>query len=117
MNFSRQDSGIDDGTLEYRSAVEYAKLETAQRDAQVLRVRVSELARRMADSEARFRAMKDHVPAITQNFKYCKKKRHCARKRQPEITAIVPGKLWNLTRYCWKSIKVWDRWPQHDNKG
>jgi hypothetical protein len=58
MNFYRQASGIDDGTLEYVSTVEFARRETSQRDAVSLKSQVAELAKRLADTEARYESLK-----------------------------------------------------------
>ncbi|MFK7857387.1 MAG: caspase family protein [Granulosicoccus sp.] len=61
MNLYRQASGIDDGSLEYVSTLEFARRETAKRDTAALRTRVTELAEQLAESEARYRAVKNQV--------------------------------------------------------
>lgn len=61
MNLYRQASGIEDGTLEYVSTVEFAKRETARRDTIALRSKVDELAQQLEDSEARYLDVKNQV--------------------------------------------------------
>lgn len=55
MNLYRRASGIEDGTLEYVSTVEFAHREQARNNASRLQARVEDLSQQLADSEARYR--------------------------------------------------------------
>lgn len=55
MNLYRRASGIEDGTLEYVSTVEFAHREQARDEATRLQARVEDLSQQLADSEARYR--------------------------------------------------------------
>jgi len=61
MNLYRDASGIEDGTLEYVSTLEFAKRETAKQETIELKSQVSELTEQLANSEARYRATKEQV--------------------------------------------------------
>lgn len=80
MNFYRQASGIDSGSLEYVSTVEFAKRESAKRNTENLRVRVSDLEERLVVSEAQFRSLKQQSKADEAEFK--KLSEQIAAKRQ-----------------------------------
>lgn len=61
MNLYREASGIDDGSLEYVSTVEFANREVAKRETVLLESQVKELAQQLADSEARYRSVKSQA--------------------------------------------------------
>jgi len=61
MNLYRQASGIEDGTLEYVSTLEFAKRETARLNTVELRTQVSALTEQLAESEARYRTVQAQV--------------------------------------------------------
>jgi len=61
MNLYRQASGIEDGTLEYVSTLEFAKRETARLNTVELRTQVSTLTEQLAESEARYRTVQEQL--------------------------------------------------------
>lgn len=66
MNLYREASGIDDGTLEYVSSVEFARRETARRETQTLRSRVEELSQALQASEERYQETQERARADRQ---------------------------------------------------
>jgi len=79
MNLYRQASGIEDGTLEYVSTMEYAKRESAKRDAVALKSQVSELTQQLADSETRYLNVRAQVQAEKKALNTLKKKTEAKR--------------------------------------
>ncbi len=61
MNLYRQASGIEDGTLEYVSTLEFAKRKTAKLNAEELKSQVSALTQQLIDSESRYRTAQEQV--------------------------------------------------------
>ncbi len=61
MNLYRQASGIEDGTLEYVSTLEFAKRETAKLNEAELRSQVSELVQQLEDTESRYRTAQAQI--------------------------------------------------------
>jgi len=80
MNLYRQASGIEDGTLEYVSTLEFAKRESAKRDADKLKSIVSELTQQLADSEARYRNVQAQVQTERANLKELAEKTEAKRQ-------------------------------------
>jgi hypothetical protein len=84
MNLYREASGIEDGSLEYVSTVEFANREIAKRETVLLESQVNELSQQLADSEARYRSVKNQVRADQVTLKELNEKIQAKRN---ELTA------------------------------
>ncbi len=89
MNYYRLASGIDEGSLEYVSTVEFAQREVAKRDAVVLKAQVGELAQQLADSEARYRSLQGQARTEQKALATLRKETEIKRR---EVASIASGK-------------------------
>ncbi|NND92129.1 MAG: hypothetical protein HKN42_14815 [Granulosicoccus sp.] len=88
MNLYRQASGIEEGSLEYVSTVEFAQREAARQDAVIMREKVEELSEQLAESEARYRSLQSQ--ARTERGELATLRKQIEQKRR-EVATADPG--------------------------